>query len=129
MKFLLDTNAFLRWTFDERLPKGVRRILGAGRYKLYISIVTAWEIGVKVSQSRVKNLPTHEVQNGADRLGAEILPVMFEHIEVLYSLPYHHRDPFDRMLIAQAISEDAVLLSSDERFPLYKPAGLKVQWD
>ncbi len=129
MKVLLDTNVFLRWTGEESVPRRVERLIMSETNTLLVSIVTPWEIAIKQPRWRDNKLSNARVRTALDLLGARILPILLKHIDVLSSLPEHHADPFDRMLIAQAISEDAVVLSRDERFPLYKTAGLQIRWD
>ena len=129
MKILLDTNVFLKWTLGEKIPRKAERVITRGTADLLVSIITPWEIAIKQSKLRVRSFPQVRVTEALNLLGAQILPVLLKHIDVLNSLPHHHHDPFDRMLIAQAISENATVVSSDERFPRYRTAGLQVRWD
>ncbi|MGH9652827.1 MAG: type II toxin-antitoxin system VapC family toxin [Bryobacteraceae bacterium] len=129
MKLLLDTNVFLKWMNGEKLPKrAMSRVENAS--PLFISMVTPWEIAIKSNRSPKLKLPDSEqVLKGIDAMGARLLPITTKHTALLYSLPAHHNDPFDRMIIAQALAEDSSVVSSDERFPLYKSAGLQLLWE
>ena len=128
MNLLLDTNALLRWLRGDPLPKRlVTQIEKADT--LTVSIVTPWELSIKLGRHPSKKLITGEqLWAGMEQMGARILHVKREHVELVVSLPEHHHDPFDRMIIAQAIVENLTVVSSDERCPDYKPAGLRVLW-
>ena len=124
MRFLLDTNAFLKWTLNQKVPRNVQRIIERPASELLVSAVTGWEIVIKKSLGTA----AFDIERGIRDMNAEILPIRFTHLDELSRLPLHdHRDPFDRMLIAQAIAEDVPLISSDTRFTAYK--RLRVIWD
>jgi len=125
MKLLLDTNTFVRWLTDTPLPRGVERILAKQQTEILVSIVTCWEVVMKPKLGR----STAEVEAGIADLDAVLLPIKFTHLDALSRMPVfaHHRDPFDRMLIAQAIAEDVSIVSSDMRFGGYQ--RLRVLWD
>jgi PIN domain nuclease of toxin-antitoxin system len=128
MSLLLDTSAFVRWTLGERMPKRLVTQLEKAD-TLFVSIATPWELAIKHARYPSKKLlPSEQLWKAIEQMGARILPINREHIELVATLPEHHRDPFDRMIIAQAISENLTLVSSDERFPAYKTAGLRVLW-
>jgi PIN domain nuclease of toxin-antitoxin system len=118
VKLLLDTNVFFRWLADAPLPGRIERMLRKPATEKFVSIVTAWEI---VMKPRL-NLRASDVEAGVAAMGAALLPVRFQHLEALSALPQlgDHRDPFDRMLIAQALAEDLSMVSSDRRFADYK---------
>jgi PIN domain nuclease of toxin-antitoxin system len=132
MNLLLDTNAFIYWLYGTLPLRTKRRIERASG--LLLSVVSPWEIANKSSISGKRpgdlRLPTNsEVEQGLADLGARLLPVTMRHSERLYTLPLHHKDPFDRMIIVQALEEQCAVLTSDERFPLYESVGLQVLWD
>jgi PIN domain nuclease of toxin-antitoxin system len=132
MNLLLDTNVFIYWLYGTLPRRAKRRVERAGG--LFLSIVSPWEIANKSSISGKRSgdlrLPTtSEVERGLADLGARLLPVTMRHSERLYTLPLHHKDPFDRMIIVQALEEECAVLTSDERFPLYQSVGLQVLWD
>lgn len=90
----------------------------------YVSIDSIWEMAIKVSLGKLKiNFPFSEIFHQIEENGFELLMVQFSHTEILSCLEFHHRDPFDRMLIAQAISEGMVIISNDEMFRKY---GVKI---
>ena len=105
MKVLLDTNALLRWTRGEQVPRKVERIICSPQSNLFVSIVTPWEIALKEARWREKNLNHGRISEAIELLNARLLPILLSRVEALYMLPPHHADPFDRMLIAQAMTE------------------------
>ena len=125
MKILLDTNVFIRLMAADRLPGKVERLLGKAGTDVFVSIVSAWEIVMKPKLG----ISAADVEAGIAAITATVLPVRFRHIDELSALPAHgdHRDPFDRMLIAQALAEDLSVVSSDTRFEEYK--RLRVIWN
>ena len=134
MKLLLDTNASLKWV-DGTIPHKMRRLLQKPRLKLLVSLITPWEIAIKSnslrnSAARRFQMPSaSQVKESIERLGAQLLPLALEHAEIIYTLPLHHQDPFDRMIIAQALAEKCPVVSADEHFSLYQSVGLQVLWD
>jgi PIN domain nuclease of toxin-antitoxin system len=125
MKLMLDTNVFLRWMNDRPLPRTVERLLTKQSTELVVSIVTGWEIVMKPKLQR----NAAEIEGGIQEMGAILLPVKFKHLNEFSNLPFRedHKDPFDRMLIAQALAEDLSIATSDTRFAGYK--GLRTLWD
>jgi PIN domain nuclease of toxin-antitoxin system len=127
MQILLDTNAFIRM-LDGSLPAKVeRRVLKPG-VDLILSVVTPWEIALKRSLVHA-GLTQQVVESKIGEMDLRVLSITLEHTSALYALPMHHNDPFDRILIAQALTEDCPVVTSDQRFPLYANAGLKVLWN
>lgn len=117
MSYLLDTNTLIWVTADSgRLTKACREIVAA-RESLVVSIVSFWEIAIKQSldKLRIEGDIVAEVR----RRSITVLPVELAHVDAVRTLPFHHRDPFDRMLIAQARVEGLTILSSDRRFAAY----------
>jgi PIN domain nuclease of toxin-antitoxin system len=113
VKLLLDTQVVLWWTHDSRrLSDTARELVGNPRHDVLLSAVVAWEIAIKRSLGKLQVRPGLVAELVADG-GATELPVSVAHATELERLPLHHRDPFDRMLIAQARIEGAVLVSSD----------------
>jgi len=122
MKALLDTHAFLWWISDDpRLSSRASAIIKDGNNKLFLSAASGWEIAVKVRLGRLtlpEPLETFVPEQMA--LNAiEGLPIQMSHALHVYTLPDHHRDPFDRMLIAQAQLENLPILSADPQISLY----------
>ncbi len=117
MRLLLDTNALL-WLLagDPRLGAQARREVEAAA-ELVVSAASLWEIAIKVSTGKLAalpGLPAVLAEAGVRRLGIED-----EHLRRLESLPWHHRDPFDRLLIAQAQAEALTVLTADPAFGDY----------
>jgi PIN domain nuclease of toxin-antitoxin system len=121
MKALLDTHTFL-WALagDERMSRLARETF-AGPANLSLSIASVWEILIKVQSGKLK-LPRpvgpYVLRKLAEN-GIELLPISIDHLLAQESLPMHHRDPFDRMLIAQSIEENLPIITSDPWFDRY----------
>lgn len=128
MKALLDTHTFL-WAVveDPRLPARVKKILKDTHNELFLSVASAWEITIKAQLGKLK-LPLEAAAYIPDRLafyGMEGLPIRMRHVLQLGSLPALHRDPFDRILIAQSQVEDLPMLTAD---PMIARYGVHVIW-
>jgi PIN domain nuclease of toxin-antitoxin system len=123
MKTLLDTHALL-WliTGDKRLSETARKIFLDQENRLFFSIAGFWEICIKMSLGKL-SLKSQWVETIRDEMKANTiqwLPVETMHCTELTKLPFYHRDPFDRMLIAQAMVENMQLLSRDSRLSDYE---------
>lgn len=122
MKLLLDTHVLI-WSVGEpkKLSDNVRTLLMDTNNSWLVSIASIWELQIKYQLGKLKlhlSLPELiETQKQVNNL--KILPIELEHIYALDELPNHHRDPFDRILIAQSIFEQIPLLSVDTVFDLY----------
>jgi len=118
MRLLLDTHAFLWWVSDwEQIAERTRDAIANPRNEVLVSAVSGWEIAIKKAKGRLAapdNLAAIVEEKGLGHL-----PLTFEQAERAAALPDHHRDPFDRMLIAQAQAEGMVLVTRDARIPLY----------
>lgn len=124
--FLLDTHCWLWWHTDwSRIPSPVRRRIGRDAARLYLSAVTALEIAVKHRLGKLK-LPTSPADFIDDLTGegAVALPIGTGHAIQAGLLPDHHRDPFDRVLIAQAQIEGLTLVTADPRILRYDVATI-----
>ncbi len=132
MKYLLDTHAFL-WSIieDSKLSKEARRIIENSNNTIYVSAVTFWEISLKFGLGKIQLqgiLPT-ELPKQALSAGFEVLPLSPEDCAGYHQLNLtFHKDPFDRMLIWQAIQQNLAIVSKDEKFIQYKTSGLKTIW-
>jgi PIN domain nuclease of toxin-antitoxin system len=122
MRFLLDTHTLL-WCFNASpsLTVRARRLIENGSNEILVSAASAWEIATKV---RLGKLATGEELIGdfdryLARLGFEGLPISLQHAVRAGRLPGDHRDPFDRMIIAQAEAEDLAIISNDRIFDTY----------
>jgi PIN domain nuclease of toxin-antitoxin system len=118
MNLLLDTHILLWWLADPmRLSAASRRAIRDTANKVYVSAAVAWEIAIKRILGKLEspdNLDEVMAQNGFQPLSITIA-----HAMAVRSLPMHHRDPFDRMLIAQALQEGLQLVSRDSQFSAY----------
>jgi len=122
MKLLLDTHTLL-WFIagSASLSAYARSLIEDASNEKFVSIVSIWETAIKVSIGKMSLsapfdvLFPHQIQIN----GFELLPVKIEHTSVVTTLPFHHRDPFDRLLIAQAIEEKMTLVSVDKVFDDY----------
>ena len=124
MKLLLDTHAALWWLDDdERFGRAAARQILDGSNQVLLSAVVVWEVEIKRALGKLDAPPgLAETLIGA---GTWPLPVTLEHAAAVEDLPPHHGDPFDRMLIAQAALEGAVVVTRDEAF---RPYGVPLIW-
>lgn len=126
MPFLLDTHVLIWFVEgDNNLPKSVREAIETSNQN-FVSMASFWEMAIKVSLGNLE-LTTSFVKYFETVLGEGfiILPVDFIHTVKLSQLPFHHRDPFDRTLIAQALSENLTLITKEKLFEEY---GIKRLW-
>lgn len=124
MRLLLDTHTLL-WALSDpdRLTPSTREKLSARRNQVFASAVCAWEMEIKRGLGK---LTTPDDLAGELRTtGFEELPVRVAHVHALRGLPPHHRDPFDRLLVAQALVEDLVVVTSDSIIPRYPVRTLR----
>jgi len=118
MKLLLDTHVLLWWLDDSpRLPHQMRELIADPEQTVFISTATVWEIRIKQSLGKL-DLPT-DFDAALDASDFNWLGISRLHADATAHLPFHHRDPFDRMLIAQAQCESLILLTVDERMAVY----------
>jgi PIN domain nuclease of toxin-antitoxin system len=121
MSTLLDTH-ILVWltTSPERIPAPVLKVLSQRKSKLYYSIASLWEITVKLGIGKIK-LDLNEFINELKYTEINLLPITEKDIFVLKDLPLLHKDPFDRMLIAQAINANYKFITHDKAMAQYSP--------
>lgn len=122
MRVLLDTQAFLWWIANSpELSDVAREIIADERNEPIFSAVSGWEIAMKagVGKLELPGSPEKFVTGQLSRNDLEVLPIYLSHALRVYALPDHHRDPFDRLLVAQAIVEEMPLLSADPRIARY----------
>lgn len=128
MDVLLDTQVFLWWAVgDRRLPRDVGRQIREPGNAVFVSAVSAWEIAVKAKSGKLRlPMPVWEFITDA-RTRLDALPLAFDDGAVVHltKLPDHHRDPFDRMLICQAIEHDLMLVTADDQIRRYP---IKTLW-
>lgn len=126
MRLLLDT-AVLIFAVEslERLSKRAVSVLQDPGNILELSTVSLAELAIKAALGKL-HLSSDDARESIEDLGLRVLPFSAEHAFRLFALPLHHRDPFDRQIIAQALEENIPVVTSDEKFGLYK--GLKLVW-
>jgi PIN domain nuclease of toxin-antitoxin system len=121
MKLLLDTHTFL-WFIEDNLSLSIKakNLLESDR-DLFISIASLWEISIKISLGKLTLTEPLKVfiVDQLKKNDIEILPIEIEHLVLVSALPFHHRDPFDRLLIAQSVIEEMPIVSIDSQFDLY----------
>lgn len=127
MRVLLDTHAFLWFLVgDPRLSIDVRLLLEKEETELVISAASVWEMAIKSSMGKLLlPLPVADYIATKVRLGLLVLPIDWTHAAAVQELPWHHRDPFDRLIIAQAQIERLPLVSNDRMFRAY---GVTLIW-
>lgn len=123
-RFLLDTHVFIWWMKqDKRLKKEISSILSDPENYIYLSIATVLEIVIKKTIGKLK-VP-HDWKVTLKESNFLLLPITLEYAYKLESLPLHHRDPFDRLLIAQSIVENTALITGDKKIWKYNVPILK----
>lgn len=117
-RLLLDTHVFLWWLLDDpRLGPEARAMITIPDNLVFVSAATGWEIGIKRALGKL--LAPLDLEREVERNGFAPLPITFFHGEQAGALPQHHRDPFDRVLIAQAQAEGLLLVTADNHFSAY----------
>ena len=116
MRILLDTHVTIWWDEDKRLSREADRAIRTAD-QVYVSAVSGWEIAIKTALGRLA--PKRTLEDAITDSGFEELPVRLRHGVALASLPLLHRDPFDRMLVAQATSEGLTIVTRDPAFDDY----------
>lgn len=120
--FLLDTHTLLWFIEDDiKLSIQAKSILSENSTPKFISIVTLWEIAVKYSLKKLElNISLAEFFNLIHSSDINIINISTEHLLILNSIEHHHKDPFDRIIIAQAIAENFTIITKDENFSKYE---------
>lgn len=127
MDLLLDTHTFI-WFFngDEQLSLKARRLIEESKNEKFISVASLWEVAIKIGLKKLFfDGNTSEVVELLEQNGFRILPISVDHIVIYESLNFVHRDPFDRILVAQAVIEDMTIITKDENIPKY---DIKTVW-
>lgn len=120
MKFLLDTHAFLWYLLgNPNLGSKAKEAIDT-KTDLYFSIASLWEMSIKINVGKLQlNRSFEDLPKELQYLNVQILPITFEDTAFYAGLPLHHRDPFDRILVAQALNHSLVLISRDPAFDGY----------
>ena len=128
MRVLLDTHALV-WALAEpdRLSSRARAALADPATVAFVSLVSAWELAILQGLERVRlQVPLAALfTEGLAALGIQLLPIRLAHIAGVAALPQHHRDPFDRLLVATALAERLTVVTADDVFNRY---GVPVLW-
>jgi PIN domain nuclease of toxin-antitoxin system len=123
MRLLLDTQAFLWWIGNSQdLSQTAKEAIADENSEVFFSVVSAWEIVIKAKLGKLPlpELPDVLIPKMLERHDFQTLPVTLQHTLKVYDLPDLHKDPFDRLLIAQALVDDLIFVSSDSLVKQYK---------
>ena len=121
MNYLIDTHILI-WFIEgnEQLSKKAQAIITNPANDIYISQASLWEMTIKISIGKLSlSISLSDLELFLSSNQFQILDTKFRHYEILQYLPFHHQDPFDRLIIAQAKAEDYILITNDARFKLY----------
>ncbi|MCY7406740.1 MAG: type II toxin-antitoxin system VapC family toxin [Alkalinema sp. CAN_BIN05] len=127
MTILLDTHTLI-WFLDNdpQLPIKTRTLIETTP-TVFVSIVSLWEIAIKANIGKLSlSFPFNTIEPTLNSQGITQLPISFNDLEIYLNLPLHHRDPFDRILIAQAMNHNLTFISKDTQITPYK---IQCQWD
>ena len=128
MTYLLDTHALI-WFIegDDQLSAHARRLMEDEVNELFISVASLWELAIKVSIGKLHLAQSFETlfPSQLETNSIEILSISVDHLKEVSGLPFHHRDPFDRLMIAQAKAEGIPIISVDAAFDAY---GVQREW-
>jgi PIN domain nuclease of toxin-antitoxin system len=119
LRLLLDTHVVV-WALSEpeRLAAKTRAAIETEENEIFVSVVSPWELAIKGPREGLRIPGDLEVQ--VDQRGFDLLPILFRHTEPIGSMPNHHRDPFDRMLVAQAIVDGLTIVTADRKLTSYQ---------
>ena len=127
MRVLVDTNALI-WAVDDptRLTPAATLTLQDPANELLVSAATVWEVAVKVGTGKLRLSGSYRawMTKALADLGAAVLPITVEYADAQAGLPFHHRDPFDRLLVAQALTEGISIVGADAQFDAYGVARI-----
>lgn len=127
MNYLLDTHVLI-WFLngDKALSSKARKAIESENASSFISIASLWEIAIKVSLDRLSiKVPFENLSNEIEKNNFQLLPITFNDTLILSTLPFHHRDPFDRIIISQSMTNDFTVISKDKEFSEYE---VKLLW-
>ena len=122
MNNLIDTHALI-WFLngDDKLSDKAKKAIENEDAINFISIASLWEIAIKISLGKLElKTPFSKISEQIDNNGFQILPITFEDTLILSTLPFHHRDPFDRIIISQSFNNNLTIISKDEYFNDYQ---------
>jgi len=132
MRFLLDTHSFLWTVFSpEKLSKSARGTIKDRENEVAVSVVTFWEVSLKYALGKLDlvKVKPEDLPDVAEKTGMDILQITPQEAASFHNLPrLTHKDPFDRLIIWQAIQRKMPLISRDREFKDYRKFGLKIHW-
>lgn len=132
MKYLLDTHTLLWVLFeDEKLSDYVKKIIRDPENDIYVSMITYWEISLKygIGKLELENITPQEIPQQAKEINIQTLDLLVSEVSTFFKLPkIEHKDPFDRMIVWQAINREIPLISKDSDLEDYAKFGLTVLW-
>lgn len=123
--FLLDTHTFI-WAMEnsKRLPNDIKSEIASPKNKIFVSVATIWEIVIKRNLKKIKL--SFDLEASITKASLDVLPIEISHVLKVQRLPNHHKDPFDRVLVAQSQVENLTLISHDQKIWKYDIDVLKV---
>jgi PIN domain nuclease of toxin-antitoxin system len=120
VRLLLDTHILLWWLKDpEKIAAEARAAIRDPRNTVYYSAASIWEMAIKSSLGKLPRLKRTEVESALEADAILALPISLSHVWRVPSLPRHHTDPFDRLLVAQALEDSLILVTRDEKLAPY----------
>jgi PIN domain nuclease of toxin-antitoxin system len=122
MNLLIDTHVLIWWSANSRrVGRSARELISASQNSIWVSTASIWEISIKTSIGRleISGILDGRIPGDLEQHGFRTLPIELRHALAVRDLPLHHRDPFDRMLIAQARCEDLTFLTADHLIAAY----------
>lgn len=128
MRLLVDTQAFLWWVNgSHHMPPRAKRLLADRANELLLSVASCWEIAIKTSlgKLRLPQPPATFLPQQMQANAMALLDISFAHVVQVSDLPFHHRDPFDRLIVAQALAEGLPVVTAD---PVFEKYGVKRIW-
>ena len=122
MKFLLDTHTFLWFVNDNpKLSVRLKDLIEDENNVSYLSIASLWEMSIKYNLGKLTLAPDYEefIEEEVVKSSINLLNIELEHLKINATLPFHHRDPFDRLIIAQSLAEELPIITVDSAFDKY----------
>lgn len=122
MKYIIDTHALIWYAEGSlKLSEEAKNIIENKHNDLLLSLASVWEMAIKSQLGKLNFLPNFKsfIESEIQLVGYKVLPIQLEHVHIVESLPLFHRDPFDRIIIAQAVNDDVSVLSADITFDKY----------
>jgi PIN domain nuclease of toxin-antitoxin system len=121
MNLLIDTHILIWYIAGHpKLNKTMTTLLEDTENNLFISVASLWEIAIKIGKGKLNlGIEFHELEMILNQLNIQIIPILFSDLNIHLTLPSHHSDPFDRIIISQSINQNLILMSADSEFSAY----------